>query len=175
MKSALLILFAFQLCNVTTAQETSRDTRRSEEDAFDMVLHIGSSKAPDAKHALQRVAGARNDSEARRLAKHMLRRWNDQQNTFATPMAVQLDSQCLSREILAELFPTETETRVVFLDVAIDSSGKVTSVVPTGPDLDQRVNDAVVDAVKKKRFLPAKPSDQYEASRLRVACVLEAR
>lgn len=152
-----------------------RESARPVANDFEDVLAIAMSKSPSAKSQLELIAASTGGGEHIQLARYVLAHWDDAARTFhaATPAA--LGNECLSVRDLRALYPHGREATRIFAQVNVRADGTAQSVSLVKPIEDERLRATLLESLRRRRYAPAKPGDDYVSGDLSFTCVLDVR
>jgi TonB family protein len=132
------------------------------------VLELGRNRDAKSHDRLVQIRDEARGWEAK-LAGRMLDLWDPSARTFVTERPQPLFGSCLNEAEMkksgAAIVPG-----VITIEVAVDTCGCVKEATPLKPPPDAATREAVLSALKKKRFLPAKRSQGYFENKVVVTC-----
>jgi hypothetical protein len=143
---------------------------------FEGVLEIAQAKTPEAKTELEKVRDAGpDDGQAPMLARRILNRWDNNNNTYHAEVPQLLESTCVDTEQLKAMYPGEVEAMRLYVEIRVDADGRPVRASVLGGTDDRPLKEAVVHTLMQKRYVPAKERDAYVDATLTVQCRLEVR
>jgi hypothetical protein len=144
--------------------------------SFERVLHIAQSKTPDAKAQLEKLRDqGPDDAQLSMLARRILNRWNDSDNTYYSQVPQLLENTCIPLEQLNALYPGKVEAKRLYIEIRVDADGRPVRASVIGGTDDKQLKEAVVHLLMRRRYAPAKDHDSYVDATLTIECRLEVR
>ena len=163
----------------STERESPRPMMSGENQAsmsFERVLQIAQSKAPDAKAHLEQLRDqGPDDAQLPMLARRILNRWSDSDNTYFSQVPQLLENTCITAEQLKALYPTEVEAKRLHVEIRVDADGKPVRASVIGGTDDKQLKEAVAHSLMQRRYVPAKDHGSYVDATLTIECRVEVR
>lgn len=186
--TVIVLLSAAELACRAAVPAAARATSRSESPrpmmssdnqetmSFERALKIAQSKAPYAKAQLEQLRDrGPNDGQLPMLARRILNRWSDSDNTYYSELPQLLENHCITLEQLKALYPGEIEAKRLYIEIRVDADGRPVRASVIGGTHDKQLKEAVVHLLMERRYAPAKEHDSYVDATLTIECRVEVR
>lgn len=159
----------------TVSSEAASESASAASSDFANVLHLGKSRESDARERLLAVGNDARDIEARLASRRMVGLWSEDERTYFSKVPLPLHRTCVDDTDLAIIRGRITEGTRVDVEVHISASGAVEEIAFRKGTGDDVVDKIIADSLRKRRFLPAKPGDDYMPGIVHVNCWIEVR
>ncbi len=144
--------------------------------SFERALQIAQSRAADAKVQLEQLRDrGPDDAQLPMLARRILNRWSDSDNTYYSEVPQLLENYCITVKQLKALYPGEVEAKRLYIEIRVDADGRPVRASVIGGTDDRQLKEAVVHLLMQRRYAPAKEHDSYVDATLTIECRVEVR
>jgi hypothetical protein len=157
-RSLILVLLIY--CAMTNSLPINTAVGKPSVDAdWDLVLELSATKRVNAKLELQKIASRSSSKPSTNLARLIIRRWDDVENTFYLERPMPLDAKPF------ENFQEKLRPGFSYFEVSVNERGLPTEVYMKWLPLDSELRKLATDIALGSLYCPSKPKDRYTKGR----------